>query len=357
MDITILESQISNLNCNTRALALAKNYGLDILHVSWDDCSRFKGSSLGDCISDCTLRVNNTCQPIIRRPNFQDITCDLPISQFFAYIGNEKGNTLQQIPFQNYLENIGTYTGNRNLESLFLPRDKNILVSTQVSILPLRDNKTDFDIKLFNYQYDRDDPAVLAIIVSEQGTSAQVITEYNQTLVFNKAGYCANFRAQRLADYRKETNSDNTGDLTAAEKEKNILFIYQIPLKQTAKPAYQPWFTKGVTLECAMTRGSAWSRGFDQAILSTSDASNKQFYGTGNLKLVRNPDFPIRCTIQYYGVTDTIDLDESIFRSFSEQLNKTYNSAPAKGSLVTEKTDRITETKNNKNNPGWINNF
>lgn len=85
-----------------------------------------------------------------------------------------------------------------------------------------------------------------------------------------------------------------------------------------------------------------------------SEASTKQFYGTGNMKLVRNPNYPIRCNIQYYGVTDTVDLDESVFRSFSQQLNKTYDAAPAKGSLVTEKTDRITETKKK---PNWINNF
>lgn len=60
----------------------------------------------------------------------------------------------------------------------------------------------------------------------------------------------------------------------------------------------------------------------------------------------RDPQFPIRCTIQYYQITDTLDIPTEIFEAFSAKINHVYNSGEAMGSLVVDRpSKRKTETE------------
>lgn len=363
-----LEQYVANLSSNAKARDMANTYGLNVVSVAWEDMGRTKDSCWGPCINDMTLCVGETNQPMIRRPNFTDLTCDVPIDKFSCLVGNECNQPLKNVSFKEYLSNLDHYTANVKLKSLLCDRDTHILTSTQACILPLCDGKVEFDVRLFNYQYNKDDPAVLVITVSDMGTSTQVITEYNQRLLFNKNGQAAHFQAQRLSDYRQATGSSATGALTAAEKAKNMLFVFQIPLKQTKVRTYRggPEFLECVPMACcaALPAGIPKTvRGLEDAILEVGRTEGP-FEGTRNLSLVRDDRYPIRCTVQYYSVTDTTDLNGTVFKDFADKLNKVYSWADARGSLVVEgKTDRVTEpvlpevTKEPGNRVGWVQEF
>ena len=86
---------------------LASEHGLHVLDVTWEDTGRFKGSAVGPNISDMTIQVQHkppgsdrwelTCMPVIRLPNFSDMTGDISPDQFFVLVGNEKGKPLRKI--------------------------------------------------------------------------------------------------------------------------------------------------------------------------------------------------------------------------------------------------------------------
>ena len=69
------------------AKTCAQEHGLQILNVLWEDTGRYKGSAVGPNISDLTIQVRQKkpsggydlhCMPVIRYPNFSDITTDIP---------------------------------------------------------------------------------------------------------------------------------------------------------------------------------------------------------------------------------------------------------------------------------------
>lgn len=146
-----LNSQVASLVSNNRATDLAKSYGLSIQRVSWEDTARFKNSCWGPNISDMTLNVDDRDMPVIRRPNFTDLTCDIPIFNFSVTVGNESGKELKKISFKDYLEDIHKYTNCITYGNLLKSRDDNLLLSSQACILPLSEGKVNFNVKLYNY--------------------------------------------------------------------------------------------------------------------------------------------------------------------------------------------------------------
>lgn len=366
-------NDISNLAYNRKVVSSAKSYGMDIMNVAWEDTARNKKSCFGPNISDMTLNVNGYNMPIIRKPNYSDITSDQDIMNFNVVVGNETSSEKKLIPLKEYLENIHTYTKNDQLKSMFLERDSKILTSAQACILPLENSsEVEFNVKLFNYQ-SYIEPAVLVIVASSEGTSAQIVTGSECTLYFNKNQQNANFIAERLSDDRKRRGVSLEGPMTNEEKQRNALLIFQIPLKIISRKT-SFWDSKdGMILESMNENyisntcndyGSYFSsgegfninneynteivcknnRGFENAVIKTSDGFGK-FIGTNNKSLERDPKFPIRCTVQYYKITDTTDISDSMIKEISEQINKQYNMASLndKGSLVTENSNRITE--------------
>jgi len=59
---------------DSTATRLAGNFGLHINTVAWEDNGRTKGSCWGPCISDMTLQVRGSALPLVRYPNFEDLT-------------------------------------------------------------------------------------------------------------------------------------------------------------------------------------------------------------------------------------------------------------------------------------------
>ena len=226
-----LLNKISKISYDRNLKTLAKSHGIDIMNVAWEDTARNSGSCFGPNISDMTLNVDGTNMPIIRKPNFADVSSDKNISDFNVVVGNENGSQKKLISLKSYLENVGTYINNNRTKSMYLERDSKILTTAQTCILPLSNGEVKFNVKLYNYQ-STTEPAVLILVCSSEGTSAQIVKGRDCTLYFNKNGKNADFIAERLEDDRKRRGVPLKGEMTNEEKHKNAIFIYQIPLVQ-----------------------------------------------------------------------------------------------------------------------------
>eukprot|EP01084_Bolivina_argentea_P295262 508274_1 len=204
---------------DNNANKLAKVAGLDINYVSWEDCARNKNSVWGPCISDMTLRVNNSCMPVIRKPNYTDITWDVKMNQIPIIIGNETSDEkeeLQTISLDKYLTNFNNYISNNyykktdkqiNLLSQKENKDSHVIMSSQTCFLPIQSGEeTKFNVALYNYQSEKRNPAVLVIISTSKGSSAQIIEGKEQYLLFNNNGKKADFIGERVSDIRKKRN-------------------------------------------------------------------------------------------------------------------------------------------------------
>jgi hypothetical protein len=173
------------------AIALTSQYGLDILNVTWEDTGRYYDSAVGPNISDVTIQIQHqdpltresrlTLMPVIRFPNFSDLTADISLDKFYLLVGNEDGNKLHKVTLREYLGDIRRYLSEpgswRGQESsLLAERDSHVLVSAQAAFLPVpQEGVAEFNPVIFNYQSYQGDPAVLTIVATREGTSATVI--------------------------------------------------------------------------------------------------------------------------------------------------------------------------------------
>lgn len=364
--VRTLADVVAGIASDPKVSSLANSYGLAVNTVSWEDTGRSKGSCWGPNITDMTLRCRNKNMPVLRKPNFADVTADRSLDDFTVMVGNEDGSPLTQITLKEYLTNIQKYTDNTNIKNLLLDRDNTILTSAQACVLPLEDGQVEFCVQMYNYQsnHDSSDPAVLVIMSGAQGTSTQVV--YGSTSIYlNDNNNAYNMRAERLTDDRKKRGVPLDGPMTDEEKNRNALFIYQIPLRQKPRPPVHYMNSAAAfgadTSNCCMMNNecdvdtsdclevpysppkSKRSRGFEKAVLSRGEYMGK-FTGTNGLTLERDDRFPIRCTVQYYNVTDSTEITEAQIKEISETIANTYVTAQATGSLVFNKTDRPTES-------------
>lgn len=339
------KQRVADLASNAAASSLAASYGLAIQRVSWEDTARFKGSCWGPNISDMTLCCGGDKMPVIRRPNLADLTCDVPASHFSVLVGNEAGAPLTKVTLEQYVRNIQRYAGNSAIRDLWRERDATLLLSSQACVLPVGTGKVNFNVKLYNYQSSARAPAVLVVMASHQGTSCQVVTGRDD-LYLNLNGRAHDFAATRLKEDRAARGVATEGAMTEEEKMRNVIFIYQIPLKVARREREMLCFSnsacESACLSYTATRFVEDCRGMDHAMLSRGDDKGA-YPGTRGLALERDPDYPIRLTLQYYYVTDTADIREPQMRSIAEQLERSYTFGAGKGSLVFDTTQRPTE--------------
>lgn len=369
-DLTKLTVDVKRNAQSQETLSLAHDYGLTIQNRVWEDMSRTKGSVWGPAISDMTLQVNNTSMPIIRYPNFSDRTWDISLDDIKVVVGNQrKGQQVRFITLREYLRNFGDYLTDREPGlSLLANRDKDAIVSAQATMLPVKQSQdTPFNVAIYNYQTVEDDPAVLAIVVSANGSSAQVVNQNDfsgQKLYFNDAGQKTKYVATRLSDYRAEQGMTTSGTMTEKEKALNGLLVIQVPLKQTRKRRHIPFPSYAM----AESAGPVMMK--SMSITGPSDVENVvirpgkpegEFDELKGFKIQRDERYPIRVTLQYYKGTSNGVIDNNDIKEISEQIKDSQNNASAVGSLVTGGyTGRSTETYpsyHRHNKPNWWNLF
>jgi len=360
--------------------------------VTWEESARTKKSSWGPCISDMTLTVNNRALPIIRYPNYEDLTWDVPMTKIPLVVGNElekKGGKMYTITLKEYLEQFRMYLHKPSdwigsQVSLYSgEKDSHVLMSAQSCFLPVpKGQDAVFNIAIHNYQSSARNPAVLAIVATTEGTSAQIVECDSfsgvQKLYFNKAGERASFVGVRLSDDRKERGVAVQGAMTQDEKQKNMIMVIQVPLKHVSKvndcydPAVECWDdSDGDCEECEEKGGGGMYNDYSSVAVSSSGKSAKRrvnvqrkrekadveeaivkvgdvegkYTEVGGLSIERDCRYPVRVTLQFYKTTANGVVDDAAVGAIAKQLTAARSNADSVGSLVVgNETSRPTNT-------------
>ena len=358
-------------------LRLAAGHGLDVLNVTWEDTGRYYDSAVGPNISDVTIQVQHinpdtgqyelTLMPVIRFPNFTDLTADIPMDQFYLLVGNEKGDGLERISLENYLGNFRRFLSDPDSwagreKSLLASRDSHVLVSAQAAFLPIPEHGVaTFNPVIFNYQSYQGDPAVLTIVATREGTSATIIDNvrdafpagfsWGQRLFFNQDGERSSFTGERLSDFVSENRSTSVdGPEAAGESGLNMVLLIQVPLKQK-HPFEDTFFGYAEAPSVAKEMVGA---DVEAAVVGHGPVEGP-FTEIDGLDIERDERFPIRVTVQFYkatsnGVVTQADMDE-----VAAQISRVYEDGDYVGSLVVDgRSDRPTEYDGSKEMPdGW----
>ncbi|MEZ4224344.1 MAG: hypothetical protein R3B13_25570 [Polyangiaceae bacterium] len=351
----------------------AKRRGLDVLNVMWEDTGRSQGSSLGPNISDLTLQVRyrptgaeqerTALMPVIRFPNFSDRTGDVKANKFFIRVGNHrKKDSLETVALTDVLKNLRKYAARpwsiKGSGNMLAKRDTHFLVSAQAVFLPIpKKGKAEFNPVLFNYQSAPGSPAVLAILVTRQGTSMTVVENrpeesvvngVGQELYFNNEGQRAAFTAERKSDVKRRIAAQggpkSGDDKSALARGADALFLIQVPLKHKNR-GFLGGLGGAVDADMEMAAGSAApapamksaeSRprsDVEQAVLGHGKNRGPFEEGAG-LELVRDDRFPIRITVQFYKATSNGVVDDKDLDGIARSIGGVYEHADFVGSLV-----------------------
>ncbi len=227
-----IQQRVAAMPQNLAAQKELDKVGLHAYTVTWEDTARDKNSAYGASISDMTLTADGKDLPIIRRPNFSDLTWDTSYNNIMLTVGNEHGEATRQVGLDEYLSTIGDYLHEPlkyNGKSLFAAnRDVHVLMSAQACMLPVVTGaKTKFLVTLRNYQ-----ASCLTIVCTNDGTSAHVIdSSGKEKLYHNKNGQRCQLLAERLGAYRiSQGRPDDGAPMNEEEKAKNVIMVIQVPL-------------------------------------------------------------------------------------------------------------------------------
>lgn len=372
-----------------QAQALAAEYGLNLINLTWEDTGRYYNSAVGPNISDMTIQVQHrnpvtgqyelTLMPVIRYPNFSDLTADISPDDFYLLVGNQYGEALRPVTLTEYLGNFRAYLSEPDSwagreMSLLAGRDSHMLVSAQAAFLPVPPSgKAEFNPVLFNYQSYAGDPAVLAIVATREGTSATVIDNlrdafpagfsWGQRLFFNQDGERASFTGQRLSEFGGAEESGNRDDETrpgsgeggpraAGESGLNMVLLIQVPLKQK-----HPMDLGMMVMEEGMdfAPAAAMQKSDVEAAVIGHGEVEGPFTEIDGLQIERDPRFPIRVTVQFYKATSYGVVSPADMAEIAAQIQRVYEDGDYVGSLVVDgPSERPTEYDGPKDEPpGW----
>jgi hypothetical protein len=362
----------------------AQRRGLSVLNVMWEDTGRAQGSALGPNISDLTLQVRRrderggfiqSLMPVIRFPNFNDRTGDVAADKFFVRVGNEKiDGALRSVPLTDVLRDLKSFAtlpssiaGSGNL---LAPRDSHFLVSAQAVFLPIpKEGKAEFNPVLFNYQSAPGSPAVLSILITREGTSVSVIENrpderttqgMGQEIYFNNKGQKSAFTAERKSDVEARIAAQGgpktEADRSALARGADVLFLVQVPLIHAQRGRLGGSLPTsnsvgggagfGVAKKMKPSSASAApmmdkdeeKSDVEQAVLG--HGPNLGPFNEGhNLRLVRDPKFPVRITVQFYKATSNGVVSEADLDGIARSIGSVYEHADFVGSLVLPEGD------------------
>jgi hypothetical protein len=345
--------------------------GLNVLNVMWEDTARTPGSAWGANISDMTLQVRSSDSPtarkellpVIRYPNFTDKTGDVPLDLVKMKVGNEKSNELKIITLREYLTNLDKYISyprkfNQANQPLVTAHDTHALVSAQACFLPIpKQGKCSFNPVLFNYQSRKDSPAVLAILISTEGSSATIIDNTNdkaswgQNIYFNNNGQKTSLTGERLSDYKENQaqeiaeqhgiSMEEARSQVSVAQDVNMVMIVQVPLKykEIVYASYNSGSFESMPMMAAMPTQS-FSREASKEVSDMEDAvighgeDEGEHLELDGQKLERDTRFPLRVTVQFYKATSNGIIDDKDLTNIQQCIAAAYDSADYIGSLV-----------------------
>jgi hypothetical protein len=342
--------------------SLLERWRLQLLNVMWEDTGRWLGSAVGPNISDVTIEVQDRdargqtetrLMPVIRFPNFTDRTGDVRMESIRIPVGNQQQGSIEYVTLTELLRDPGRYLsrphkGAIRHQTLLAPRDTHALVSAQTAFLPVpRDGKATFWPVIFNYQSYARNPAVLAILVTRQGTSMTVVDNardtvsgagsWGQRLFFNDHGQRAPLVAERLSDVEAHGTTANGESSDSLGDDANLLMLIQVPLK--VRQQQRRWSLEKAKdglagfSDSAAGQGRSRSPAIETAVLGHGPKLGP-YTELDGLTIERDPRFPVRVTVQFYQATSTGRIASGDARRFAKQIRRVYREADYVGSLV-----------------------
>jgi hypothetical protein len=205
---------------------------------------------------------------------------------------------------------------------------------------------------------------VLTLLVTREGTSVAVIENKpedltqgsGQEIYFNNRGQRASFTAARKSDVEARINAQGgpktEDDRTALQKGADVLFLVQVPLVHANQGRLGGAMTEPVASMVAPGKAAPVARRpADESASKESERSDVEQavlghgpnlgpYNEGrNLRLVRDPKFPIRVTVQFYKATSNGVVSENDLDGIARSIGGVYEHADAVGSLVMPEGD------------------
>ena len=370
---------------DAKAQQMAQQLGLSILNVTWEDTGRYKDSSVGPNISDMTIQVaardprteklDVKAMPVIRAPNFSDKTADIDPREFTLLVGNQANRTLKRVSLADFL-NAPTAFMTRpwkwkgDAKTLSAPRDSKVLVSAQACFLPIpKQGEAVFNPVVFNYQSVKDDPAVLTILATREGTSMTIIDNtrdafetgsvWGQRLFHNVNGERASLTGKRESEFIKANpGAGKSAPQVGKESGLNMVLLIQVPLKQKNPIQFNMMMDGAAPMAAAPVMRKEARSDVENAVIGHGALEGK-FTETDGVEIERDPQFPVRVTVQFYKATSNGAVSEADLKAIKAQIDRVYAQSDYVGSLVTSgETGRVTEYEGIKVQPAdWWEQF
>lgn len=348
---------VAAMTGDAQAVGLFRAKGLEVMNVTWEDTGRWQNSAVGPNISDLTIQVLGQpshrgfsgCMPVVRFPNFADLSCDVPIDSLQVLVGNQRGRALEPVSLRTYLERFRDFQHSPTgyLEgSLLAERDRQVLTSAQACFLPVpQGGQASFAPVLFNYQSRPGSPAVLVILATPEGTSAQVIENdaavgagvaHGQRLFHNADGRRTALTASRFSDFQRQQAAQGQatpGD-QATRDGLSLCMVIQIPLQVPERHRQAMDMAMPSAPAVASKMACQEERSAVETAVIQAGPPEGPWIGLNGRTLRRDTRFPIRATVQFYQATSSSSVGSQDVERIAQAIQRVYLDADAVGSLV-----------------------
>jgi hypothetical protein len=186
---------------------------------------------------------------------------------------------------------------------------------------------------------------------------------WGQRLFFNQNGQRASLTGQRKSDFEAELQEKTDGQPSvqaAGQEGLNMVLLIQVPLKH--KP-----LRRAVMMGGALGGFGGGFGGAGGGLIGRAPAGSNvedavighgkvegPFTEIDDLKIKRDPKFPVRVTVQFYKATSNGIVDDDDVAQIATQINRVYRDHKYVGSLVVDgPRDRPTEYEGHKVEPPW----
>jgi hypothetical protein len=192
-------------------------------------------------------------------------------------------------------------------------------------------------------------PAVLAILVTPEGTSAQVIennpaasagVSHGQRLFHNADGQRSALSATRFSDFRRQEAREGrvvAGDADTAQG-LSLCMVIQVPLlvpERPRTPMYEAEASGAADACNAPACAKAMTSDVETAVVRAGPPEGP-WLGLNSATIRRDERFPIRVTVQFYQATSSAAVSPADVSRISAAIDRVYLDADAVGSLVVD---------------------